>query len=132
MKKLNCILLIEDDPITLFLNKRMLEKLDVAEIILTAANGEEGLRKIQEQYFIHNKPFPEIIFVDLNMPVMDGFDFIKEFNKMKITGKEKTRIAVLTTSSDQTDLIEIFDLGVKSYVAKPLTEDSVLELINKI
>ena len=63
---------------------------------------------------------------------MDVFDFVKEFKNLNIKNKEKTRIAVLTTSSNQTDLERIFDLGVKSYLVKPLTEEGVLNLMSKV
>ena len=77
LKRIDSVLLVEDDRITNFLNERLLRKLNITESIKVATNGEEALQYL-EKTEASGKPLPDLIFLDINMPVMDGLEFLQE------------------------------------------------------
>ena len=132
MEKFECILVVDDDAISNYLTRRLLEfNMEMAASIFTAVNGEDALNFIK-QYFDKKQSLPEIIFLDINMPVCDGFDFMKKFKTLDIPGINDVQIVVLTTSSSHSDLNKMKDLGVKYYINKPLNQDKLNDLFNKL
>lgn len=100
MKKINSIGVIDDDPITVFGIKKMLNALDVSDIIKTYANGKEAIDDIKDM--LEKKvEVPEVIFLDINMPIMDGWEFLEEFISLPL--QTKIRINILTSSIDPVD-----------------------------
>jgi len=100
MTKLKSIAIIDDDPITVFGVKRMLNALGISENIRSYVNGKEAIDDFKS--ILHIKGvIPEVIFLDINMPIMDGWLFLEEFIKLPIT--HKIRINILTSSIDQAD-----------------------------
>ncbi len=100
MKKINSIGVIDDDPITVFGIKKMLNALDVSETIKTYANGKEAIDDIKDM--LENEvQVPEVIFLDINMPIMDGWQFLEEFITLPL--QSKIRINILTSSIDPAD-----------------------------
>jgi CheY-like chemotaxis protein len=126
--KLSCVLLIDDDTINNFLNERLLRKLKVSNAVRTALNGEEGL-KFLDQNCTNGECCPELVLLDINMPVMDGFEFIKKFQKMNIYNKEKVTVAILTTSRNEHDMELLKSLGSYYFLNKPLTEEKVKKVL---
>lgn len=100
MKKINCISIIDDDPITVFGIKKMLNNLEVSDQILTYANGKEAIDEIQEWVEL-GKAIPDVIFLDINMPIMDGWQFLEKF--IAIPVKKRIRINIVTSSIDSYD-----------------------------
>ena len=132
MEKFECILVVDDDAISNYLTRRLLEfNMEMATSIFTAVNGEDALNFIK-QYFEKQKLLPEIIFLDINMPVCDGFDFMRRFSLLDIPGKEEVQVVVLTTSSSHDDLNRMKELGVKYYLNKPLNQEKLNDLFNKL
>jgi CheY-like chemotaxis protein len=129
--KLSCILLIDDDNINNFINERLLRKLQISKAIKTALNGEEGLKYIDQHCAIHEGCCPELVFLDINMPVMDGFEFIKKFQKLNFINKEKMTVAILTTSKNQKDIEAMKGLGSYRFLNKPLTEEKVKAILTE-
>ena len=129
MNKLNCILLVDDDGSTNFLNYRIIKKLDIAETIETAVNGDKAIQFITQFAFHHNNNAPEVILLDLNMPGADGFDFLTAFKKMNVANKASVKIVILSSSSHPRDLVVINEeyLG---YITKPLTADKLTKTLN--
>lgn len=100
MKKLKCLYIIDDDPITVFGIKKMLNASIECENIQTFENGKlalEGIHAAQQNGGV----LPEVIFLDINMPIMDGWEFLAEF--LKIRFPEKVIINVITSSIDPAD-----------------------------
>ncbi len=129
--KINCILLVDDDNITNYINQRLLKKLQLSENIVTANNGDEALKFIQTYCKENNNCGPELIFMDVNMPGMKGFDFLDEFKKIEISNRERIRIVVVSASSDgpdkgKTELLEL------PFLTKPLTIDSIKEVLELV
>ncbi|UCD60167.1 MAG: response regulator [Flavobacteriaceae bacterium] len=100
MTKLKSIAIIDDDPITVFGVKRMLNTLNVSENIKSYANGKEAIDDFK-RIINHKEEIPEVIFLDINMPIMDGWQFLEEFIALPITNK--IRINILTSSIDPAD-----------------------------
>ena len=126
MKKVNCILLVDDDETTNIINEMLIMDMDITEELVQARNGKEGINLLQQQ-----KNQPELILLDINMPVMDGFDFLEAYNKMEFTGKSSAVIVMLTTSMNPKDVERAKKAGVADYINKPLTEQSLREVLNK-
>ncbi|HXA02955.1 MAG TPA: response regulator [Cytophagaceae bacterium] len=131
MNGIKSILIVDDDEINNFLHERLLRILKVTEQITIAINGANGI-KCLEYCFLKNERVPDLILLDINMPVMDGFEFLKNFRAMNFTNKEKIIIAVLTTSSDPGDRNKMEALGVRHYLYKPLTEQAILRLMDHL
>jgi CheY-like chemotaxis protein len=127
-KKLKNILLIEDDPITNFINQRLIKKVNPSLQVTIAHNGLEGLSYIKECK-AKNQCIPQLIFLDINMPVMDGFEFLQEFQNLKL--KEKTVIVMLTTSTHLKDLDKLFQSGNSDIIAKPFSEEKFIAILDK-
>ena len=125
MKKLNTILLVDDDEITNFSNKFLLTKAEIAEKIDVVMNGKEALE------YLNNPENSEVdlILLDVNMPVMNGFKFLEEFEKLPQSSQPKCLIMMLTTSlhpDDQKAANGFQEKNILSgYFNKPLTMESV-------
>jgi CheY-like chemotaxis protein len=127
-KKLNTILLVDDDPITNFINKRLLEKMNIADEVKVVLNGVEGIKCLYDNCFKTNFS-PDLILLDINMPIMDGFEFLEVFNALHFKNKEEVIIGVLTTSSNSNDMAKIKELGIKCFIDKPLTEEKIKDFL---
>lgn len=100
MKKVNCISIIDDDPITVFGIKKMLNNIGASDHIVSYANGKEALDELKE-WMEEGKAIPDVIFLDINMPIMDGWQFLEEFIRLPI--EKKIRINIVTSSIDKFD-----------------------------
>lgn len=123
MQKKN-ILLIDDDFTFNYVARVMLERTQRVQTVSTAMNGREALRELNKSIDA-GAPLPDLIFVDINMPVMNGFQFIKAFQEMDLPGKENVSLALVTSSLDPRDLEEARALGVNMYYSKPLSESDI-------
>lgn len=125
MKRLNCTLLVEDDNNTAFLNRMLLREMKISDDIQIASNGEEALK------IINNGIIPELIFLDLNMPVMDGFEFLQTFRNTLQNLKKKITIVLLSSSYMKRDFERAQEFQVSEIVQKPLTEDKIRVIYEK-
>jgi|SRR5690554_1651831 len=124
MKKYNFILLIDDDPIANFLTERLLMKLGATDKIMIANNGIQALKIIQQESE-EGQSCPDLILLDINMPVMSGVEFLHLFNKHQFKDSDKTTIVVLSTTTHHKDRKEITSFGVNHILQKPLTESKL-------
>lgn len=120
------ILLVEDDQVDKMTVVRALKEIHVTNPLVHRENGEEAVHYLQEP--ASEKPC--IILLDLNMPIMNGLEFLKA---VKNDGKlKRIPIVVLTTSEEQQDKINSFDLGVAGYMAKPVDYRQFVEVMRSI
>ncbi|PCJ92682.1 MAG: response regulator [Flavobacteriaceae bacterium] len=132
MKEFNAICIIDDDPITVFGIKKMLSIVTKCDNIITYYNGKlaiDGLREIVN----NNEDIPDIIFLDINMPIMDGWQFLEEF--IAIPMKKKIRINIVTSSIDPLDIkkAEMYKSMSHHTVVfnnKPITRSVIEEITN--
>lgn len=130
MKKLSTILLIDDDSINNFINERLIKKMDVCKDIKISMNGAEAIAFLENSHRAGHA-LPELILLDINMPVMDGFEFIEAYRKLDIPEKNSVIIVMLTTSTNPGDTTRLNRAGVRDYVNKPLTEDKLRVVIEQ-
>jgi CheY-like chemotaxis protein len=124
------VLLVDDDHIFNFLNEKIIARIGFANEIHTASNGQEAINIIS-RLSQNSSTVPEIIFLDLNMPVMDGFEFIEIFNTMDLPEQERMVIIVVSSSADPRDVEKVQSMGVKHYISKPVTEESIRLVLSK-
>ncbi|WP_299434506.1 response regulator [uncultured Aquimarina sp.] len=125
MKKLK-FLLVDDSPSTNFFNKVIIEKNSISEEIQIAKNGEEALR------FLNSFYIPDLILLDINMPIMDGWEFLEELQKLQGRCKDVMVILMLGTelSEEKKDLINTIP-NIKGGIGKMLTNNIVMDLVTK-
>ncbi|MBG8552522.1 response regulator [Hymenobacter guriensis] len=131
-QKLQSIVLVDDNETTSFLNNRLLNRLEVAEQIQTFSKAEQAFQELWgSQNAEPRADAPNLVFVDLKMPGMDGFEFLELFNKLPEAVREKTVMAVLTTSMHAADTARVAQYPGVEYLAKPLTEEKIQKLLKK-
>ena len=130
MMNINSVLLVEDDSITNYINTRLIKKVKITNDIHVSLNGAEALSFIKETTSNGNS-CPELIFLDINMPVMDGFEFLQKFHALNIPNKDKVVIVMLTTSTHSKDMDKLFNSGNTDFLSKPLTEQKLQDIIAK-
>jgi CheY-like chemotaxis protein len=117
-------LLIDDDSVCNFLNKKTLERTGFVNDIQTVLNGKEAI-DLFNSYYQESRQLPDIVLLDLNMPIMDGFGFLEAFKRLPSADKENVKIIVVTSSQDPKDISRAKELGIKQYLIKPLMEESL-------
>lgn len=118
MKKIKLACIIDDDPIFVFGIKKMMKNINFSEDYLICSNGKDALDKLTS-VINEGKEVPDVILLDLNMPVMDGWDFLEEFKKVKLP--KKIVIYIVTSSIDKSDMERVQEFNnVSDYVIKPL------------
>jgi len=125
MAKLSSILLVDDDPTNNFLNQRLLLRLDAAERILVAENGQEALTMLHRDSTLPQPRYPNLILLDVQMPVMGGIDFLRAYQQLPPTQQQASTIVMLTTSTDSQDLAHLEALPAAGLVSKPLTPEKL-------
>jgi CheY-like chemotaxis protein len=118
------ILLIDDDQVFNFLSTKVLQRLGVTDGIHAVTNARDALKLING-HVSDFTTFPDVIFLDINMPMMDGFGFIEAFRKISIPNRDNIVIAIVTSSQDSNDLRRAQELGVTHYLTKPISENSM-------
>lgn len=130
---INTVLSIEDDNVTQMLNRIQLNKNKFCNTIIEAYNGKEAIdffKKLDNEE-ITIESFPEIIFLDLNMPVMDGWDFFDTFKKVFAHFEEKTKIFILSSSINPSDLERAKnEKSIVAFLAKPLNAENLEKVLN--
>ncbi|NRB82830.1 MAG: response regulator [Winogradskyella sp.] len=124
MKTIN-ILLIEDDLIEVMKLKRATGSLNLNHKIIEANNGEKALELLQQK-----NNLPDIILLDLNMPKINGIEFLRILKADERLSYIPT--IILTTSNNQRDLLECFKTGIAGYVLKPLKYEDYVSKIEKL
>jgi CheY-like chemotaxis protein len=131
MRKLNHILLVDDDTINNFINEKLLKKLDIANKISVSLNGEEAITLLKKICDGQDEICPELILLDINMPVMDGFEFLEKYKGLNFPEKQSVIIVMLTTSTNPNDTERLNRAGISGYINKPLTEDKIRGLMKE-
>lgn len=108
------ILLVEDDQVDQMTIKRALQEINVLNPLRITNNGEEALEFLRDE----KNPKPAIILLDMNMPKMNGIEFLRVVKQDEIL--KRIPVVMLTTSSEEQDKIESYSLGVAGYMIKPV------------
>lgn len=124
------ILLVEDDAADAHLTKMAFKEGRIGVDLQHVENGEEALAYLLEKGSYKGRPQPDLILLDLNMPRMDGREFLREVKKL-----EKLRvipIVVLTTSDAESDIYASYDQGAAGFIVKPVSVDDFIHQIQKL
>ncbi|MDO7877630.1 response regulator [Hymenobacter sp. ASUV-10] len=125
MPKLPAVLLVDDDPTTNFLNKKLLLRLGVTDNVRVALNGQEALREVQQHCQEQPTGCPALVFLDINMPVMNGIQFLEAYQQLPAPQQQAVVVVMLTTSVSPRDQQLIQTLPVADYLDKPLNKEQV-------
>jgi CheY-like chemotaxis protein len=129
MRKLNCILLVDDDNATNMLNSFVLKKMAVSQSVKVVLNGSEALDYLLS--ITNEGQCPEFIFLDINMPKMDGWEFMEEYREMKIE-RQRAKVILLTTSENPDDIEKAAKYPeILEYCNKPLTKEIISNLMDR-
>ncbi len=121
-------LLIDDDDVSLILAKKILERTGLVTEVRTALNGAEAISHLNK-WFDRSMSLPDVILLDLNMPVMDGFSFLDAFYKLPLLEVGNVRIIVVSSSDNPRDISKVRSKGVKDYLLKPLKPEELIRVL---
>lgn len=130
MKKLDSVLLVDDDAITNYINEQLIKDLSIAQEVLVATNGKEGINVIEDRCQ-NKKSCPELILLDINMPVMNGFEFLEKYQQMQLPLCPTSVVVLLTSSTNSRDVKKSEESSIADYLIKPLTESKINTLLEK-
>ena len=127
MKKINLVCIVDDDPTHVFITKKYIELSGNVEKIIVCNNGKHAFDTLQK-LITSKETLPKIIFLDLNMPVWDGWQFLDEFTK--IPTEETITIYILTSSTSDADneKAEHYSLA-SNYLIKPISQSQLKDIL---
>lgn len=127
MNKIDVACIIDDDPIFIFGAKRMMELSDFCKSFMVFKNGQEALNNLKP-IMIAGEDVPDIILLDINMPIMDGWEFLDEF--VKIESHKLITIYIVSSSIDPSDLNRAKRYKtISNYIIKPISTDTIKEIL---
>lgn len=125
MKKINYVLLIDDDEATNFYNSKVMEMAGCINTTLVFTSASEALEYLRSDKL---EMLPELILLDVNLPQMDGWEFLRQFKQMASLVQKVSRVVVLSSSVNPLDRIRALEEGAVHFIQKPLTTDDLDEL----
>ena len=127
-KKLDSILLVDDDADDNYFHQIIINKMNMVNQIDIAVNGIDALAYLKNQ----NINPPDLIFLDLNMPKMNGWEFLEQYKHLDIAQKAKILILILTTSANPDDIKRAKEIKeVTGFETKPLTKELLTEILEQ-
>lgn len=128
---LDCVLLIDDDEATNFYHTIVLEEECTWVHIQSVKSAKEGLEYLLRKGVYANSPQPGIIFLDINMPGMSGWDFLIEYDKLSKDIHDRAVVTMLTTSGNPDDRERAATIpAVKEFLNKPLTPEAFWKVVH--
>lgn len=132
MKVTKTIAIIDDDDIFVYITKKAVEQINFIQQIKVFGNGKDAIDYLKEN---SGNPdlLPEIILLDLSMPIMDGWQFLDEYTKIKPIIGKKIIIYIVTSSISPEDMRKAKSIDtVSDFIIKPITKDKLMEIIKKL
>ncbi len=132
--KYNAVMLIDDNEIDNLINQKIIESSTISNHIFTHTGGKSAIEFLKNAEKIavaagNQSLMPEIIFLDIDMPLMDGFQFLDEFENLSENIRTHCKIVMLTSSINSRDMKKAKRYtNVKEYLNKPLTKESLKAL----
>ena len=125
IKKIPLMGIIDDDTIYQFILTSIINKNKLAESILSFLDGEEAIQYLRDNK-TNNEKIPDILFLDVNMPIMDGWMFIEEYARIKTDITKKILVFMLSSSANPIDIERAGKISeVSNYIIKPLNLEEV-------
>ncbi|ULC58056.1 response regulator [Flaviramulus sp. BrNp1-15] len=127
------IMLIDDNKIDLFVHQRIIEKLEIDSKVMPFTSGISAIKYLNiVNDGIHNQStfIPDIIFLDINMPEMNGFEFLKEYKNLRIIKDKPINIYMLSSSTNFQDIKRVESEKIcNGFINKPLTKEGLNKII---
>lgn len=131
MKKIQTVCIIDDDPIYIFGTKRLMQMTDFCENFVVYNNGKEAIDSFVNIVASNDEKLPDLILLDLNMPIMDGWEFLNQFAKLPF--QKRVHIYMVSSSINPEDRSKSTSYdNVENFLVKPLTEKTLEEVRNLI
>ena len=132
MAALSCILLVDDDETTNFLNQALLRRAAITDTVLVAHNGQEALNLLHTHCEQAASPTcPALILLDMKMPVMNGLQFLEAYAQRPPAQNPSVVIVMLTTSLNPVDVAQMQRLPINGYLTKPLTTEKLQQVLHE-
>jgi len=132
MKHLKNLILIDDDEIVVYLTKRLVAETNLVKLTQVFSNGKSAIDYLNENAD-NADSLPEIIFLDLFMPIMDGWDFLEEYIMLKPKLHKQITIYIITSSVSPEDITRAKSYSeVSDYIVKPITKESFIAVLKKL
>lgn len=132
MTTLKNLTIVDDDDIFVFLTTKIIEQTNLVDLIKVFGNGLDAINFLKE-----NKnnvdALPDIILLDLSMPIMNGWQFLEKYNKLNPTIGKKITIYICSSSISPDDITRAKTISeVSDFIIKPITKDKLIDLIKKL
>ncbi|TPN84475.1 response regulator [Aquimarina algicola] len=130
MRKINLTCIVDDDAIFIFGVKKVMELNNMCDDFLIYRNGQEALESLL-MIISKNKTLPEVILLDLNMPILDGWQFLDEFIKVNVSST--ITIYIVSSSVDPADVLRAKSYEiVNNYIVKPITKKKLVSILENL
>lgn len=127
MEKVELLAIIDDDDVFQYITNKYIKQLHLADRIIFFNNGKEAIDFFQQDNVAEE--CPDMILVDTNMPIMDGWEFLTEFQKIIKNMEKPVKVCLLTSSIDERDILKAKEFSFLSdYLEKPLDQQKLLQL----
>ena len=132
MKSIKNLFLVDDDEIFTFLTKRTIEETQLVDQIKIFSNGQDAIDFLEEAAG-DKELLPEVILLDINMPILDGWGFLEEFILLKTSMGKKITIYVVSTSISPYDLERAKNISeVSDFIIKPITKTGLINILGRL
>ncbi len=132
LKKIQRTCIIDDDPIFIYGTRRIMKEVDFCDNILVFNNGQDAIDGLKE-LIAKGEDLPEVLFLDLNMPIMNGWEFLEDFVKIPNPDGKKVIIYIISSSVDPRDLERIRNYKmVNNYILKPLSPQDLVNVLQDV
>ena len=121
MQKIASVLLVDDDATSNFITSNIIRRLNLAESIHSAKNGVEALTSLELE-------MPDVVFLDLHMPVMNGFEFLEQLVVQIPDYASRMKIFILSSSTNHSDMERIKKYSIDGYISKPINIEKIQQL----
>lgn len=132
MKKIGTFCIVDDDDIYQFTTSLLLKKTDLVNKIIVFSNGLKAINFLKDEMGTKEN-IPDVLFLDINMPVMDGWEFLEEYLLIKPMMPKTVVIYMVSSSVDEKDVLKAKSISALSgYLVKPISSQNIMEVILEI
>jgi len=132
MRKIDTLCIVDDDDIYQYVTQKVIEKTKLVSTIKIFSNGLQAINFI-DTALSNQEELPDVILLDLNMPILDGWGFLEEYISRKPQIGKKITIYIVSSSIDPIDIERAKTISdVTDFVVKPMTQDKLIELVNNL
>ncbi len=125
------VMLIDDDVITNYLNSELIHEMNIAKHVVVCYDGDEAINYLR---MYQNPPVEDksvtLIFLDINMPGIDGFEFLEQLDQSQLL--DKIDVVLLTTSDNPNDVRKTEQFKIRGYLNKPLTAEKINSIVDSM